>query len=509
MKNAIFTGILAFLLLASVAGAAELLQNPGLESWTGGAPDDWTIESGITATQETSTIHGGTSSANITWDSTSTQEFEQTVSINSGADYSYSIWVLDNDPGGRVRLWIRHIDQFGSITGTSLDSSYSEDNADWQQLNIATTAAPADAVEVEFQVRFYDDTGWTGSATIYIDDISMQGDASDLTPPADKLVRVVDSDTIEITFNEDLDETSAETGGNYSVDNSVGSPSAATLSATDAKIVTLDFASALPSGVLTITINGVEDLASNPTNNLTAQFFGNIKAPGDVDDVDSNGEQVYEGVYATVRGLVIVTEINPDNLTIVGVSENDGIEVRNNAGAISGIARGDKVVVAGKVNQYNGLAQVQGDPIYYTVEESGLSEPTPETVGIVTVTNVDEEGANAFSGEPYEGDLVKIGPVTIGNNLGGSRTGGDPDADGLFDSGANYEIQMGSMTGVMRIDADTPIPGNPIPSAAMVTGVIQQYDYTSPYSGYYSIFPRDMSDFEQPTSVRMDWNLYE
>jgi hypothetical protein len=442
--------------------------------------------------------------------------FQQALSINSGAIYSYSAWVLDNDAGGRARLWIRFRDSGGSLlnTSTSLGSSYSADSPSWQQLTIAETAAPADAVTAEFQVRFYDVAGWPGTATIYVDDASMQGAAGDLTPPSDKLIRVVDTDSIEITFTEDVEQASAETESNYSVNNAVGNPSNAVRDAVNHAKVMLDFTSPLPTAPkLTITINGVKDLANNPTSGLTADFLADFRTPGEVDNINTpNGDQVYENSYVTVRGLVTAAEFQDKNMTLAGLASQDGIEARDDGASLSGVIRGDKIVVCGKLGQYNGMAQILASPLYYLVEQSGLAEPAAQVISITAVTNVDEGGANAFSGEAYEGNLVQIAGVLIGNNLGNGRTGGSPDPDGLFDGDCNYEISVTGATGIMRIDTSTNIDGTAIPGQVItLRGILMQYDTTTPFDSAYSIYPRDLNDIIVPmvTSASQPWMLYE
>jgi hypothetical protein len=502
--------------------AAEVLLNPGFESWSGGLPDSWTTTgspTGITITEETTTIHAGTRSAKLEWTNTDAVWIQQSVPINGGTDYSYSCWVYDNDANGRVRLYIRFRNIGGSLVGTALSSSYSVDSTSWQELTIATSAAPADAVSAEFQLRCYDESGWAGSAVAYMDDASMQGDTSDTTPPVDILIRSIDQDSIEITFNEDVEQTSSETTTNYSVDNSVGNPSSATRDSTDHAKVTLDFPSSLPKpGALTITINGVADLNSNPTSSLTAKFLADIRSPGEVDSVNTpNGDQVYQDAYATVRGIVIATEFYPQNINIAGSISGDGIEVRNNSGPISGVARGDQVVVAGKIAQYNGLAQLQAAPIYINVESSGNPEPAPLLITLNAVTNVDEEGSNAFSGESYEGSLVELRNVRIGYLMGNDRTGGSYDADQLWDPDANYEILSMYDSGVLRIYSGTDIDGTAIPPIPLsgdvdtvFRGILKQFKTTSPYNSGYSICPRSQADLiVNVTAVQSPWNLYD
>ena len=509
--------MLLFLGGLGLASAAELLLNTGFETWTAGLPDNWNTTgspSGITLTEETGTIHGGSKSVKAVWTTIDNPWFQQALSVNAGANYSYSAWILDNDTGGRARIYIRFRDSGGSLTGSAPSSAYSADSPSWQELTIAETAAPVGAVTAEFQVRFYDITGWPGTATIYVDDASMQGVAGDLTPPSDKLIRVVDTDSIEITFTEDVDQATAETESNYSVNNAVGNPSNATRDAVNHAKVMLDFSAPLPTvPKLTITINGVKDLNNNPTSGLTADFLAGFRTPGEVDDINTpNGEQVYENTYVTVRGLVTATEFQDKNITLAGVASQDGIEARDSGIALSGVNRGDKIVVCGKLGQYYGMAQILASPLYYVVEQSGLSEPAAQVISITPVTNVDEGGVNAFSGEPYEGNLVEIKNVSIGNNLGGARTGGSPDSDGLFDGDCNYEISVTGATGILRIDTSTDIDGTAIPSQLVtLRGILMQYDTSTPFNAGYSIYPRDSNDIIAPilTAASAPWMLYE
>ena len=87
----------------------NLLLNASFEDWTAGPsgpPDNWTISTAnITATQETGIVFTGSSSANLTFTSTTTQYITQVVTVEEGEPYEFNLWVYDNDPGGRVRLY--------------------------------------------------------------------------------------------------------------------------------------------------------------------------------------------------------------------------------------------------------------------------------------------------------------------------------------------------------------------------------------------------------------------
>ena len=93
--NFVFT--IVFVLCTALFGFAQnLMINGDLESWTAGEPDGWGVIENIS--QETTTIHGGASSANHTSDE-GTKDFQQEITdIQPGTDYTISYWYHDNDP---------------------------------------------------------------------------------------------------------------------------------------------------------------------------------------------------------------------------------------------------------------------------------------------------------------------------------------------------------------------------------------------------------------------------
>ena len=94
-----------------------------------------------------------------------------------------------------------------------------------------------------------------------------------ITPLSIERLTVLDENSIEVDFNLNVEQTSAETLTNYSVDNSIGNPSAATHSGTDNSVVTLDFASNFGANIFELTVNGITDESSLAVaSNLTSQF---------------------------------------------------------------------------------------------------------------------------------------------------------------------------------------------------------------------------------------------
>ena len=178
MKKVLFIGFLMLFAFAQFAFATELLTNEGFENWTvngaTGPPDDWNLSgTSITGSQETTNVHGGTYSTNITWTTTSTRYLrQQAVPVTEGTNYLFTFWALDNDPDGRVRVAIRWYDA-GSGFVSGYYGDYSADSPDWQQMSSGLQAAPATAVTADIEIRVYDVSGWDGEATVYVDDVEV------------------------------------------------------------------------------------------------------------------------------------------------------------------------------------------------------------------------------------------------------------------------------------------------------------------------------------------------
>lgn len=93
----------------------------------------------------------------------------------------------------------------------------------------------------------------------------------DNIPPEILAVAVLSSTALDVSFNEALDETSAELIGNYSIDGGIAVVSA-NLDGADDQLVHLVVDPLVSQEVRTLTINGVSDLCGNPMVNETAQF---------------------------------------------------------------------------------------------------------------------------------------------------------------------------------------------------------------------------------------------
>ncbi|MCP4581138.1 MAG: hypothetical protein GY839_05935 [candidate division Zixibacteria bacterium] len=150
------------------------LQNGGYELWTdngaGGPPDDWSIDTDITAVQEGTEVHGGLYSANLTWTSPTQANCDfmsDAFTITAEESYVCSLWYYDNDIAGRLTLY------YAWDTGNAYSGTYTTDAASWQLITF-TSVAPVGATAVQVGIRGYDISGdWDGDCTVYVDDCSV------------------------------------------------------------------------------------------------------------------------------------------------------------------------------------------------------------------------------------------------------------------------------------------------------------------------------------------------
>ncbi len=150
----------------------------------------------------------------------------------------------------------------------------------------------------------------TRSTLFYFDNL---GDPHvDALAPTILSANAISATQVDVQFSEPLDVTTAETESNYSVNNSIGTPSLATLDGTDPSLVHLTFASSFVNGTTyDLTMNNVEDVNGNVMISPTIESF------------------LYFIADVPVAGDVIITEIMADPSPVVGLPEVEYIEIYN------------------------------------------------------------------------------------------------------------------------------------------------------------------------------------
>jgi P pilus assembly chaperone PapD len=107
----------------------------------------------------------------------------------------------------------------------------------------------------------------------FYDDFYAGAIITDVAPPTIVSATVISSTQLDVLFNEDLDATSSQLTSNYSANNSLGAPSTAILDGGNARLVHLTWATPFTNGLQnTLTVNGVQDIATNPISNGTINF---------------------------------------------------------------------------------------------------------------------------------------------------------------------------------------------------------------------------------------------
>ncbi len=133
----------------------------------------------------------------------------------------------------------------------------------------------------------------------------------DIAPPTIANVQVLSATAVEVTFNENVDQTTAETLTNYSLNNGIGNPATATLDGSNKALVHLTLGSSLTDLTnYTLTIENVKDLANNAITS-TSQGFQ------------------YLAPYTPSQRDIVINEIFADPSPQVGLPEVEFVELFN------------------------------------------------------------------------------------------------------------------------------------------------------------------------------------
>ena len=167
------------------------------------------------------------------------------------------------------------------------------------------------------------------------------------------------------------------------------------------------------------------------------------------------------GTDVTVKGIVT----NGSELGVIRYMQDNtaGIGVYDNNFA-SSIAIGDSILVTGTLYDFNGLLELS--PISsLTVLNSGNPLPTPETIGILDLT------------EDTEGELVEILNASFQN------------PGGTFSNNTSYNITTSEGIGSIYIRNGSALVGLPIPFGDFtIAGIGSQYQT------FYQLLPRTIDD---------------
>jgi len=106
--------------------------------------------------------------------------FSALYDVNAGDSYNFSIRYMDNDPTVSIKVYAEFYDADGEdIFGE--EPVFGEDGSDWQVIEW-TGVVPDGAVSGYVWVKFYDDDGFDGTGTVYLDDALFVVDEQNLVP---------------------------------------------------------------------------------------------------------------------------------------------------------------------------------------------------------------------------------------------------------------------------------------------------------------------------------------
>ena len=245
--------------------------------------------------------------------------------------------------------------------------------------------------------------------------------------------------TLGVVFNEVLEQASAETVSNYTLDNNI-SVTAASL---NGSVVTLTVSPALAEGsTYTLIVNNVADVAGNVMDPDTVTFTYGVSTDFQVaniaalrakwtDELDVNGTHFGNDVYK-LTGHVIVTGINDSYRHQIFIQDATGaivIDDPNNK-ITSSLESGDEIAdIYGKLTDYYGLLQFAVSEDYTASALSIYNDVTPLTVTLSELQNVNY--MNAHQCELIRMEDVKVNPLT----------------SNVFENGKKYTLTQNGQTG--------------------------------------------------------------
>jgi hypothetical protein len=197
---------------------------------------------------------------------------------------------------------------------------------------------------------------------------------------------------------------------------------------------------------------------------------------------NAQGVSTRLGEWVTVQGVITVADQFRTGGGITGPSyvedETGGMAVFSPNGVSERVAIGDEVILLGRVDQFNGLNQL--DDATTVVETLGRNR-TVEPV-VVTLAQLATDGQGGA--EAYEGRLVRVNGVTVNTavwNVSGS--------------GTNYQLSDGTATLDVRINPAVDFAGQPAPGGSFdIVGALSQFRPATPYIGGYQLMPRFTAD---------------
>lgn len=291
-----------------------------------------------------------------------------------------------------------------------------------------------------------------------------------------------DGNTLAVIFNEALDQVSAETASNYTLNNGI-TVNTATL---NNSVVTLAVSPALAEGnTYTLIVNNVADVAGNVMTADTITFTYGVDPQFQVaniaalrakwtDALDVNGTHFGNDVYK-LTGHVIVTGINDSYRHQIFIQDATGAIVIDdpNGKVVTALESGDEIAnIYGTLTDYYGLLQFAVTEEFNSPAISIYNDVSPLTVTVAEMQDVEYMNA-------HQCELIRMEDVTFNEA-------------GTFVNGTKYTLTQNGTTGTGVWIHFYNVPG--ITGEAIPTGPTNLTGVNKiSYSQYYLI-PRIAAD---------------
>jgi len=287
---------------------------------------------------------------------------------------------------------------------------------------------------------------------------------------------------LTVTFNEALDQTTAETASNYTLDNSINVTSASL----NGSVVTLTVNPALVEGsTYTLSVSNVADIAGNVMSPSTTTFTYGVAPEFQVaniaalrakwtDPLDLDATHFGNDVYK-LTGNVIITGINDSYRHQIFIQDATAAIVIDDPSNLitSALEVGDEITgIYGKLTDYYGLLQFAVSEEYTASAISIYNDVDPLTVSVADMQDINFMNS-------HQSELIRMEEVKFNET-------------GIFSNGTKYTLNQNGQTGTgvwIHFYNVTGITGEPIPTTPVnLTGVNK-----ISYSQYYLI-PRMATD---------------
>lgn len=210
--------------------------------------------------------------------------------------------------------------------------------------------------------------------------------------------------------------------------------------------------------IYTLTITS-DDIALSPISALRAN--------------DANGVPLLNNTTVYAKGIVYGVDMqgSANNIQYTLIDNTGGVGLFrsnvNNPPAITIVPEeGDSLAVWGRLNEFNGLTQINLDSVKL------ISKANPLKAARV-ITALDES---------TESDLIRFNNAVVVDTTSNTF------------SGTTITIASGTDTLTLRVDADVTAFGQGLPARFDVIGLGGQFDNTNPKNSGYQLLPRSIND---------------